>query len=155
MQTAIVPTEIFYSLATPPSPNLLSSSHPLLSSLLPFSSPNSPPSLSLHSLLSSFCSNVIVYRPKQLPWPVICFTLIFMKKREDGEDEVGEVAWGRKKTIQQRWKKRRWEKREARGRGDGEEVSDESQLKTSCRVTHQCETISWTDFEKKTSLTRF
>ncbi len=83
--------------------------------------------------------------------PVIRFTLIFMKKGEDEEDEAGEpvMAWGCKKTIEQRWKRRRWKKREARGRGDEKEESDEKQLKSSWRVTRRRKTISWTDFEKR------
>lgn len=86
----------FNPLATAPSLSLLSSSHLyfyLLSSIfalspLPILLHWSSSPLPLLVLLTLLCvdQNISLY-------PVICFTLINMKKGEDEEDEVGEVGW--------------------------------------------------------------
>ena len=139
------PAEIFYTLAsvsslypshlhflpslvTPPSPHPLSLSHhfPVALSPIPILPHRSPSSYSPHPALMLLCTDQIASL-----FPVICFTLIFMKKGEDEEDEVG---GGRRRWlggIRRQWS---WDERgedERKGGWEEEEMGRRSHRRRS------------------------
>lgn len=154
------PAEIFYTLAsvsslypshlhflpslvTPPSPHPLSLSHhfPVALSPIPILPHRSPSSYSPHPALMLLCTDQIASL-----FPVICFTLIFMKKGEDEEDEVGGGGGDDSGAYEDNGAEMKEEKMREKGgerkRRWGGGVTEEEARKADRGVSHRHITIS-------------